>query len=258
MKFRLFSDIHLEFDHYTVRPHDDDKDTILVLAGDIIPLYLAGQLKRFFDETAHRFKYVVYVCGNHEYYNSNLSFGQQIFKNLAETYKNVHCLNDEAFIIDDVAIIGSTLWTDFNKGNPMSMLNAEMAMNDFRIIKMSDKDYRKFKPKDAYNIHIESKKFIFDEIKKHKDAGLKTLVVTHHGPSRMSIHEMFAMSNINSAYVSDLSNEILDTEPNIWCHGHTHTSFDYMIGNVTRVICNPRGYYNENSAGFDHQCNFVL
>jgi hypothetical protein len=34
-----------------------------------------------------------------------------------------------------------------------------------------------------------------------------------------------------------------------WIHGHTHTHFDYKIGEC-RVICNPRGYPNENT-GFD-------
>jgi len=28
-------------------------------------------------------------------------------------------------------------------------------------------------------------------------------------------------------------------------HGHVHRSLDYTIGN-TRVVCNPKGYANEN------------
>jgi hypothetical protein len=27
----------------------------------------------------------------------------------------------------------------------------------------------------------------------------------------------------------------------LWIHGHTHDSFDYVC-NGTRVVCNPRGY----------------
>ncbi len=35
----------------------------------------------------------------------------------------------------------------------------------------------------------------------------------------------------------------------LWIHGHTHDSFDYLV-NGTRIVCNPRGYardgVNEN------------
>jgi hypothetical protein len=35
----------------------------------------------------------------------------------------------------------------------------------------------------------------------------------------------------------------------LWIHGHTHDSFDYLL-NGTRIVCNPRGYarsgVNEN------------
>jgi hypothetical protein len=34
--------------------------------------------------------------------------------------------------------------------------------------------------------------------------------------------------------------------PKLWIHGHTHDSFDYMVGE-TRVICHPKGYPKENN-----------
>ncbi len=36
----------------------------------------------------------------------------------------------------------------------------------------------------------------------------------------------------------------------LWVHGHTHYSFDYMVGNC-RVICNPRGYSNIDNPDFN-------
>lgn len=42
-------------------------------------------------------------------------------------------------------------------------------------------------------------------------------------------------------YASDLEEMILELKPNIWFHGHIHTSSDYWLGE-TRVICNPFGY----------------
>ena len=47
---------------------------------------------------------------------------------------------------------------------------------------------------------------------------------------------------VNGAYSSDLSEFILDRpQIKLWTHGHTHDTFDYMIG-TTRIVCNPRGY----------------
>jgi len=47
---------------------------------------------------------------------------------------------------------------------------------------------------------------------------------------------------VNGAYSSDLSEFILDRpQIKVWTHGHTHDTFDYMVG-TTRVLCNPRGY----------------
>ena len=48
----------------------------------------------------------------------------------------------------------------------------------------------------------------------------------------------------NGAYSSNLDDFIINN-PKIktWIHGHTHESFDYMIGS-TQIVCNPRGYIN--------------
>ena len=37
---------------------------------------------------------------------------------------------------------------------------------------------------------------------------------------------------------------IIEMQPRLWVHGHTHEIFDYYIG-TTRVLCNPRGYPHE-------------
>jgi Icc-related predicted phosphoesterase len=79
------------------------------------------------------------------------------------------------------------------------------------------------------------------------------VVVTHHAPSRSSIHPRFAGSLLNACFVSDLEALADGDKVRLWVHGHTHDSFDYQL-NGTRVVCNPRGYardgVNEN-ARFD-------
>ena len=66
-----------------------------------------------------------------------------------------------------------------------------------------------------------------------------TVVVTHHAPSRRSIHPRFAGTLLNVCFASDADH--LGGRPALWIHGHVHDSFDYDLRG-TRVVCNPRGY----------------
>jgi hypothetical protein len=48
-----------------------------------------------------------------------------------------------------------------------------------------------------------------------------------------------------------LSEFILDhPKIKLWTHGHTHHSFDYVIGE-TRIVANPRGYI-----GYEAQADY--
>ncbi len=59
---------------------------------------------------------------------------------------------------------------------------------------------------------------------------------------------------INKTFASDLECIIQKYKPNIWIHGHTHSSLDYKLYD-TRIICNPKGYNNENTSFKD---DFVI
>ena len=65
---------------------------------------------------------------------------------------------------------------------------------------------------------------------------------------------------MNGGYSSNLEEFILDRpQIKVWTHGHTHDTFDYMIGS-TRVMCNPRGYngYEERAKEFDPTIGFDI
>jgi hypothetical protein len=90
-------------------------------------------------------------------------------------------------------------------------------------------------------MHKQSRHYIEETVRAHADRPV--VVITHMAPTHLSINEKYKHDPIsNGAYVSDLSNLILDN-PNIktWVHGHVHDPVDYMVGD-TRVLCNPRGY----------------
>jgi hypothetical protein len=143
--------------------------------------------------------------------------------------------------IDDVTFIGGTLWTDMNKGDPLTLHAVRDMMNDFRIIKKEEEGYTNLKPHDTVIRHRHMLGYIKSVVAERPDE--KFVVCTHHSPSFQSVHEQYKTETLmNGAYHSDLSEFILDRpQIKLWTHGHTHHCFDYMIGE-TRVVCNPRGY----------------
>jgi hypothetical protein len=156
----------------------------------------------------------------------------------------VYFLERDTKIIDDVVFVGGTLWTDMNKGDPLTLHAVRDMMNDFRIIKNDQKGFTPLKPADVATRHRETLQYIRHILSEHKDK--KCVVVGHHSPSFQSVHEEYKTQYLmNGAYHSDLSEFIIDhPQVKLWTHGHTHHPFDYVIGE-TRIVCNPRGYVND-------------
>lgn len=243
MRIREFSDLHLEIAPYIIPAMPDDKETTLVLAGDICSF---GAFKHyellFFKLASKMFKHVVYVPGNHESYRYNISKVKEKFEEIKHDFKlhNIHMLNRDTLVIDDVAFIGATLWTDMNKGSPFTMIDAAQGMNDYRVIR-SGPNYRRLKPIDTAAIHVADKNYIAQELNRLRNEVRKTVVVTHHAMSELSVHDKWRGNSLNHAYFSNMEEFIFDNVPDVCFHGHMHDTFHYKLG-VTDVYCNPRGY----------------
>jgi Icc-related predicted phosphoesterase len=91
-------------------------------------------------------------------------------------------------------------------------------------------------------MHQDSRRFIETALKSDP---ISTVVVTHHLPHARSVPARFKGDLLNAAYASDLSQVIEEHQPALWVHGHTHDSSDYHVS-ATRIVCNPRGYEDEN------------
>jgi len=265
MFVRLFSDLHLECGNINVPVIENEKDIVVVLAGDIGVADRPRTIGPFVHEMAQRHRAVVYVAGNHEHWDSSFlrtydkirsAIGMwqshdQSVPNAIGIPSNVHTLQNEVVEIDDVVFIGATLWTSYRNHNDLAMFDAKRFMKDYKKIRTgseADPYRRKFEPMDAWFDHNHSKEFIFKKIKEYKDLGKKVFVVTHHAPSELSIAPEYRTAHddlLNASYATELGNDIADLQPNIWVHGHTHTSHDYTIGD-TRIVCNPRGYFIEH------------
>jgi predicted phosphohydrolase len=241
MRLHILSDLHLEFEPFTPPVVEAE---VVILAGDVSTGRngLKWALKTFPDRP------VIYVLGNHEFYGQKL---QKLIKELQELADgtNIHLLENGSCSIGDVVFLGATLWTDFAlNGNPVvSEVVAQTSMNDYRRIRTLPR-YSRLKPSDTRRLHMESRRWLEDQAFAHKRQ--KVVVVIHHAPSRESIPPAFAGDPCNPAFASDMSRFIVESEAQLWVHGHIHYCRDYTLGK-TRVLANPRGYPTESRQGFD-------
>ena len=142
-----------------------------------------------------------------------------------------------------MSFIGATLWTDLNKGNPLTLHAIADMMNDYRVIRNDEHGYTKLRPAHTMHRHQQTLSYMKQVLVDMKDK--KVVFVGHHAPSAMSTHDRYKHNVhyvMNGGYHSELSEFILDhPQITLWTHGHMHDPFDYNIG-TTRVVCNPRGY----------------
>lgn len=275
MRVSVCSDLHLEFGDLELPGGD-----VLILSGDVCesrtlrrhkydPINLSDthgtskrldRAARFFQEECAKYKDVIYVMGNHEHYHSQ--FHKTWHELHAEVPDNVHVLEQEHVIINDVLFMGATLWTDMNKGDPLTLHATKSMMSDYQAITFKDpvhNVYRKLDPKDTARVHRETMAWFKFMCEEHRDK--KIVVVTHHAPTFQSVNEHYKHDTLmNGAYASDLSEFILNQENILfWTHGHMHDPCDYMVGQC-RVICNPRGYvgYETRVNHFDPTVGFDI
>lgn len=263
MKIKVVSDLHLEFSDVDI-PNDDNID-VLILSGDILvardlhdhpepidPLVPLGskqtaavRYREFLQRCSARFPHVIYIAGNHEFYHGRFHATIDWLREECVKYPNIHYLEQDTVVIDDVVFVGGTLWTDMNKGDPLTQHAIRDIMSDFRVIKNDKNGFVSMKPADVIKRHMQTKEYFKHVLDSHKDQ--QCVVVGHHTPSHLSCHPRYADDTLmNGGYHSDLSEFIMD-HPQIvlWTHGHTHHVFDYLIG-TTRVVCNPRGYHADD------------
>jgi len=270
MKISLVSDLHLEFGYQEMEGGD-----VLLLAGDIAEArtiikqlhstkvlpYTVGRLNAydFFYHECAKYKQVFYVQGNHEHYHGRFDKTYDELKRAMPA--NVTVLENEIVEYEGVMFLGATLWTDMNKGDPITLHSVKSFMNDYRVIQnfYAEKNlYYKLTPDATVAAHRYTKQYFKLMLSEHRDKPF--VVITHMAPSFASVNEKYIKDTvINGGYASELSEFILDNENiKVWVHGHMHDPVDYMIGE-TRVLANPRGYVgHEDTSGFDPDLTFEV
>jgi len=224
MNIRVVSDIHTEFHadggKSWVASQNPAGVDVLVVAGDLgtlrtVPNILHGLCKLY--------PHVVYVNGNHELYGASFTELSIKRRELAEYIPNLHWLHNSATEIKGQRFIGTTLWF---RDDPMNVFYRDR-MNDFSEI-------RAF----ARTVPAENREAV-RYLQSNINYG--DVVVTHHLPSERSVERRFKNSDLNRFYVCPMDATIAAQKPALWCHGHSHASSNYMLGQ-TRVVSNPFGY----------------
>jgi len=259
MEIHLISDIHAEMIR-SVKTSFPEEAELIILAGDIHSGKIGVEWAQ--DNFGTEIP-IIYVAGNHEFYDKDLSVVEEIAE--AADGTNVHFLNNDSVVKNGVRFIGSTLWTSFNDWEDEKNIRfLQGAMNDYNYIKATwffeenperikqaeaidrsfmlekfDRNYSLLQPIILYLLHKEAMSYLEKALSVPFDG--KTVVVTHHAPSYKSVG--YYKEAYEDGYASPLEyfidqhREVID----VWAHGHLHKPVDYTISGV-RIVSNPRDY----------------
>jgi UDP-2,3-diacylglucosamine pyrophosphatase LpxH len=261
MKIQIVNDVHLEF-HENNRPFQLKGGDTLFIAGDLLVADFCRKgrtdkrarkevkpFHKFIHEECAKYNQVYYIMGNHEHYHGIFDYTAETLREFLEG-TNVRLLDKEwVKLAEGWSLFGGTLWTNYNNRDWFAMQAAKDLMNDHTIIKKLKSVANpygemmgRFLPADAADEFDATMKAFIDGIYDMERIDDKKIIMTHHAPCGQSVHPRFRGDQLNSSYFSELSGEMLDNETiKYWIHGHTHDTFDYMVGEC-RVLCNPRGY----------------
>jgi predicted phosphodiesterase len=201
-----------------------------VIAGDLATFTTR---QKVIDKLNDKYKGVKYdhlivVWGNHDYYVTDKWW----WRHYSKQYKPPSRSDNFVKIIGDVAFICTPMWTRLYRQSFISV-----SMNDYNHIKG-------FTTQAENELFDWNYQWILDRIYQCKSEGLKTVVVTHHGPHPDCIEPVYQYHPLNEAFYcleESITKAFVDAEPDIWIYGHSHSFDDRIIGK-TRFIRNPYGY----------------
>lgn len=252
MKIRVYSDVHQEvkthfnIPQFHIAKMDNEHQQVLVLAGDYISLrdLKHDDFVQDIRSLSERFMHVIYVFGNHEYYNGKIG-GDYDKKNIDSIQGIAHNISvlsrhTPSVVIEEFKFVGATLWTDFD-GKETHFFDVKNTSNDFKYIKSAHSGFSKYKPKNWLYEHISDIQWIKKEVDNSKD--MPVIVVTHHSPYSKAVDPVDDPQNIYSKFYTSDQDGFIKANPNIkmWIHGHIHHPFDYRLGQ-TRIFSNPMDY----------------
>lgn len=255
MRFKLLSDLHLEFDRgdlWKPTPTAEDNITTLLLAGDI---HIGRKAEAWIDEMCDRYHKVIYILGNHEYYDNEYYGVQDFWRNKDQTGNFVFLENSHTYLKGNVAVFGATMWTYVHNSYAWDAKR----MNDYRIIKINDYgNIRTLRISDTNIIHDVTIEKLTKFLAMPMPDGGRKIVMTHHLPHLDCVNPKYYGSDMNKFFVTNLDDIIKENDIAYWVHGHTHDNVNTVV-HGTHILCNPRGYHGyELNKNFDEDLIFYV
>jgi Icc-related predicted phosphoesterase len=248
INIQIVSDLHIEYKSNSIpdpKNYITPSADILVLAGDIGSLYKIRQFSQFLQKVCSMFRIVIYVPGNHEYYTvkgiKHMTMEQlnSRLNNIEKNIDNLFVLNRSSICINDICIIGCTLWS-----HPMVKIPKY-------IVKINDINTWKYKQ--LFNNDLQ---YINEMIKYCNNNKLRLIVVTHHCPTYETLKFAKKREKFISLYASDLDHLLHKQKVHTWICGHIHKNFDFHTSGGTRIVGNQKGKPKDKIS--DYSRNFVI
>jgi predicted phosphodiesterase len=236
--FDIISDVHL--DQMMRVPNDikyssllPQKSPNLIIAGDVTRTYdnwtiLVG----FITISCDKYDNVIYVLGNHEYYNNGKVTVSSIkckIKNLETYYPNLKVLDCD-YIMDHynkLIIFGATLWSKLEDDDEKYIHKIpiyETSTNSTITVKGWNK------------LHENARESLDKVVKIAKEKGYRLIVVTHYSPlMNESLNPQYWGLPNNVLYCTDLAKSYPTVST--WIFGHTGNNCNLKKGS-TRFISN--------------------
>lgn len=236
--FQYASDLHIEhhpqstFKFWSniltpVAPH-------LILNGDIVAASSPKQVEAFLKWCKLNWDEVIYIPGNHEYYNTSILDGDLVLGEICQRL-GVHYLNRKSVMIDGVLIIGCTLWSRIP---PQDVTMVSEMLNDFHLIK--DHTVEKHNMMHQFDLV-----FIHGELNRMERESPNTpvIVATHHCPNQDLARLSNPTYDLSSGFGTDVIHRfsIHADRIRVWLYGHSHINASKHFDGI-RVTCNQLGY----------------
>ena len=240
--FDLISDLHLEtwpdFDW-----EGQATSQFCIVAGDVSKNYQL--LSQGLSHLSDCYKGVFYIDGNDEHKQNLNQIGGNYkeIQGILDEFPNVIYLQDNAVVVDGVAIIATNGWWTWDFDPNVDPVESKQAYRD-------KFNCESWVPEVIENIAFNDVNYLSSSVKRlqtHSDVK-KIIVVTHTVPTRDLIShdvELIGTHRYNTmghSFIKQILNEDSENKISHWCFGHYHGSVDRVIDGIRYVNnCKGRG-----------------
>ena len=263
-QFQIMSDLHLEtpkarpsYDEFEVQP----QCPCLALLGDIGKV-LDPRLFSFLDRQLQQFRVVFYLLGNHEPYGTSFPEAKAMLygfeADVEERRRSPNSKTGKFVFLDrkrydcseELTVLGCTL---FSFIRPEQRDSVARFVSDFSNI-------NEWTVESHNAAHQSDLQWLNSQISQcARNEPYRSIVVfTHHSPTVLEgandLRHMQDQTQVQSAFVTDLSNQICWKNPQVklWIFGHTHFNCDLEDPQTgKRIVANQKGYRRAEVLSFN-------